>query len=120
MIRRRLLSMFGLEEEEGMINDSAFIGIYTLEDDITNDITLNSVLADFKGCREIWIKKDIDGVTINELLAIIFVSANSNDAPYWVRRSPNGELKSTNTTSADWYLIAPAGTQFYRFNGLGG
>ena len=31
--------------------DSGFIGIYTMTEEITNDITLNSVLAEFIGNR---------------------------------------------------------------------
>ena len=37
--------------------DSGFIGIYTMTEEITNDITLNSVLAEFIGSGEIWVKK---------------------------------------------------------------
>lgn len=116
MIRRRLMQ----GGEEGMIQDKAFIGVYTLEEDITNDITLSSVLADYIGSGEIWIRKDIDGNITSELLAVIFSNDTNDTKPYWIRHSANDKIRCQNTNSVDYYLIASAGTQFYRFNGYGG
>ena len=59
--------------------DGGFIGIYTMTEEITNDITLNSVLAEFIGSGEIWVKKNMgDTGEANELLSVIFPSTSGN------------------------------------------
>lgn len=105
---------------DDMINDSAFLGIYTLKTEITNDITLNSVLSEFIGSGEIWVKRNIQGDSGNfELLAIIFRN-DVNTVPYWTRISANGKIRTEDTDSLDYFMNAPVGTQFYRFSGYGG
>ena len=95
--------------------DSGFIGIYTMTEEITNDITLNSVLAEFIGSGEIWIKKNMGGAgKTNELLCIIFQNSIGT-APQWVRADASGTIKTNNTTGTDWYMQAHPGDQFYRF-----
>ena len=96
--------------------DSGFIGIYTMTEEITNDITLNSVLAEFIGSGEIWVKKNMgDTEEANELLSVIFPSMSGLTAPYWTRKNTNGTTRTQNSTSADWYMQARPGDQFYRF-----
>ena len=95
--------------------DSGFIGIYTMTEEITNDITLNSVLAEFIGSGEIWVKKNMGGPgKTNELLCIVFQNSVGT-APQWVRVDPNGKIKTSNTTGVDWYMQAHPGDHFYRF-----
>ena len=95
--------------------DSGFIGIYTMTEEITNDITLNSVLAEFIGSGEIWIKKNMGGAgKTNELLCIIFQNSTGT-VPQWVRADASGTIKTSNSTGADWYMQAHPGDQFYRF-----
>ena len=95
--------------------DSGFIGIYTMTEEITNDITLNSVLAEFIGSGEIWVKKNMGGSgKMNELLCIIFQNSIGT-APQWVRADASGTIKTNNSTGADWYMQAHPGDQFYRF-----
>ena len=96
--------------------DSGFIGIYTMTEEITNDITLNSVLTEFIGSGEIWIKKNMGGPgKTNELLSVIFPSQAILTAPYWTRVDGGGSIKTNNSTAADWYMQAHPGDQFYRF-----
>lgn len=95
--------------------DSGFIGIYTMTEEITNDITLNSVLAEFIGSGEIWVKKNMGGPgKTNELLCVIFQNSVGT-APQWVRTNAGGTIKTNSTTAADWYMQAHPGDQFYRF-----
>lgn len=109
-MRRRMMTNTMFEE------DSGFIGIYTITEEITNDITLNSVLAKFIGSGEIWVKKNMGGPgKTNELLSVIFPSQNGITAPYWTRVNADGTIKTNNSTTADWYMIAHPGDQFYRF-----
>lgn len=96
--------------------DSGFIGIYTITEEITNDITLNSVLAEFIGSGEIWVKKNMgDTGEVNELLSVTFPSASGFTAPYWTRKNTDGTIRTHNSTTADWYMQAHPGDQFYRF-----
>ena len=96
--------------------DSGFIGIYTMTEEITNDITLNSVLAEFIGSGEIWVKKNMGGPgKTNELLSVIFPSQNGLTNPNWMRVNADGTTRIGNTTTADWYMQAHPGDQFYRF-----
>lgn len=95
--------------------DSGFIGIYTMTEEITNDITLNSVLAEFIGSGEIWIKKNMGGTgKTNELLCIIFQNSTGMN-PQWVRVDSRGTIKTGGSQSVDWYMQAHPGDQFYRF-----
>lgn len=95
--------------------DTGFIGIYTLTEEITNDITLNSVLAEFIGSGEIWIKKNMGGPgKTNELLSVIFPSINAATTPYWTRVNADGTIRVGNQ-KADYYMNAAIGDQFYRF-----
>lgn len=95
--------------------DPGFIGIYTLTEEITNDITLNSVLSEFLGSGEIWIKKNMGGAgKTNELLCIIFQNSLGT-VPQWVRVDAVGTIKTSNTTNVDWFMQAHPGDQFYRF-----
>lgn len=98
--------------------DSGFIGIYTMTEEITNDITLNSVLSEFLGSGEIWIKKNMGGAgKVNELLCIIFQNSLGMNSQ-WVRVDIGGAIKTSGSQSADWYLQAHPGDQFYRFKYL--
>ena len=109
-MRRRMMTNTMFEE------DSGFIGIYTMTEEITNDITLNSVLAEFIGSGEIWVKKNMGGPgKTYELLSVTFPSQNGLTAPYWTRTNADGIIKTSNSTAADWYMIAHPGDQFYRF-----
>lgn len=109
MLRRRMMTNTMFEE------DSGFIGIYTMTEEITNDITLNSVLAEFIGSGEIWIKKNMGGPgKTNELLCIIFQNSVGTN-PTWVRVDASGTIKTSNSTTADWFMQAHPGDQFYRF-----
>lgn len=96
--------------------DRGFIGIYTMTEQITNDITLNSVLAEFIGSGEIWIKKNMGGPgKTNELLSVIFPNtSNISTNPYWTRVNANGTIRVGNE-KADYYMNAAIGDQFYRF-----
>lgn len=96
--------------------DRGFIGIYTMTEQITNDITLSSVLAEFIGSGEIWIKKNMGGSgKTNELLSVIFPNTpNMPTTPYWTRVNPNGTIRAGNQKS-DYYMNAAIGDQFYRF-----
>lgn len=95
--------------------DNGFIGIYTITEEITNDITLNSVLSEFLGSGEIWIKKNMGGAgKVNELLCIIFQNSFGMN-PQWVRVDIGGAIKTGGSQSADWYMQAHPGDQFYRF-----
>lgn len=97
-------------------DDSGFIGIYTMTEEITNDITLNSVLAEFIGSGEIWIKKNMGGpVKTNEILSVIFPSQNGVTAPHWTRVNEDGTIRAGNTTTMNWYMQSHPGDQFYRF-----
>ena len=101
--------------EQILESDTGYIGTYTITEEITNDITLNSVLSEFKGSGEIWIKKNMGGAgKTNELLCVIFQSDGTN-APAWTRVSSNGTIKTGSSTSVDWYMQAHPGDQFYRF-----
>ena len=96
--------------------DSGFIGIYTMTEEITNDITLNSVLAEFIGSGEIWVRKNMsDTGEANELLSVIFPSMSGVTTPYWTRKNTDGTTRTHNTTTADWFMVAHPGDQFYRF-----
>lgn len=96
--------------------DSGFIGIYTMTEEITNDISLNSVLAEFIGSGEIWVKKNMGGPgKMNELLSVIFPNQAALTAPHWTRVNANGTIRTGNSTAADWYMQAHPGDQFYRF-----
>lgn len=96
--------------------DRGFIGIYTMTEQITNDITLNSVLAEFIGSGEIWIKKNMGGPgKTNELLSVIFPSMNVANKPHWTRANADGTIRSGNTTTSDWDMQSHPGDQFYRF-----
>lgn len=109
-MRRRMMTNTMFEE------DSGFIGIYTITEEITNDITLNSVLAEFIGSGEIWVKKNMGGPgKTNELLSVIFPSQMVLPAPYWTRVNADGTTRTSNSTTSDWYMIAHPGDQFYRF-----
>ena len=109
-MRRRMMTNTMFEE------DSGFIGIYTMTEEITNDITLNSVLAEFIGSGEIWIKKNMGGPgKTNELLSVIFPSQNGITAPYWTRVNVDGTVRTQNATTSDYYMQAHPGDQFYRF-----
>lgn len=95
--------------------DTGFIGIYTLTEEITNDITLNSVLSEFIGSGEIWVKRNMGGTgKTNELLCIIFQNSLGMN-PQWVRVDLGGTIKTSGSQSADWYMQAHPGDQFYRF-----
>ena len=108
-MRRRMMTNTMFEE------DSGFIGIYTMTEEITNDITLNSVLAEFIGSGEIWIKKNMGGPgKTNELICIIFQNSVGTN-PTWARVDASGAIKTQNTTTADWFMQAHPGDQFYRF-----
>ena len=108
-MRRRMMTNTMFE------GDSGFIGIYTMTEEITNDITLNTVLAEFIGSGEIWVKKNMGGPgKTNELLCVIFQNSVGT-APQWVRADAGGTIKTNSTTAADWYMQAHPGDQFYRF-----
>lgn len=108
-MRRRMMTNTMFEE------DSGFIGIYTMTEEITNDITLNSVLAEFIGSGEIWVKKNMGGPgKANELLCIIFQNSVGTN-PTWTRVDASGTIKASNSTTADWFMQAHPGDQFYRF-----
>lgn len=96
--------------------DSGFIGTYTMTEEITNDITLNSVLSEFIGSGEIWIKKNMGGPgKTNELLSVIFPSQNGLTTPFWTRVNADGTTRVGYSATADWYMQAHPGDQFYRF-----
>ena len=35
--------------------------------------------------------------------------------PYWTRKNTDGTIRIHNSTTADWYMQAHPGDQFYRF-----
>lgn len=98
-------------------SDTGYIGIYTITEPITNDIELSSVLSEFIGSGEIWIKKNMGepGKT-NELLSVIFPNSVSTN-PYWTRTNVDGTIRVGNQ-KADYYMNANIGDQFYRFKYL--
>ena len=109
-MRRRMMTNTMFE------GDNGFIGIYTMTEEITNDITLNSVLAEFIGSGEIWVKKNMGGpVKTYELLSVIFPSQATLTAPYWTRANVDGTMRTQNSTTSDYYMQAHPGDQFYRF-----
>ena len=96
-------------------SDIGYIGLYTITEEITNDITLNSVLSEFIGSGEIWVKRNMGGTgKTNELLCVIFQNSVGTN-PQWVRVDSNGRIKTNDSTSVDWYMQAHPGDQFYRF-----
>lgn len=96
-------------------SDTGYIGLYTLTEEITNDITLNSVLSEFIGSGEIWVKRNMGGTgKTNELLCVIFQNSVGMN-PQWVRVDSGGTIKTSGSQSADWYMQAHPGDQFYRF-----
>ena len=110
MLRRRMMTNTMFEE------DSGFIGIYTITEPITNDIEISSVLSEFIGSGEVWIKKNMGGAgKTYELLSVIFPNvSNLSTDPYWTRVNANGTVRVGNQ-KADYYMNAAIGDQFYRF-----
>lgn len=109
-MRRRMMTNTMFED------DSGFIGIYTMTEEITNDIEISSVLSEFIGSGEIWIKKNMGGPgKTNELLSVIFPNAsNVSTVPYWTRVNADGTIRVGNQ-KVDYYMNAAIGDQFYRF-----
>lgn len=109
MLRRRMM-------EQIFESDTGYIGIYTITEPITNDIEISSVLSEFIGSGEIWIKKNMGGPgKTNELLSVIFPNTSSAlTDPYWTRVNADGTIRVGNQ-KANYYMNAAIGDQFYRF-----